>query len=151
MKILPPGTGRGSHCEPILRALPDWFGIETALMEYVEAAERWPTILAQESDQTVGFLTIQRHFPEAAEIHCVGVLPSHHRRGVGQRMQELAEAVLGADGVRVLQVKTLADTVDHQPYARTRAFYRAMGFVPLEVFPTLWQPWNPCLVLVKSL
>lgn len=36
-------------------------------------------------------------------------------------------------------------------YARTRAFYHAMGFVDLECFPTLWDAGNPCLVLVKAL
>jgi hypothetical protein len=28
-------------------------------------------------------------------------------------------------------------------------FYYAMGFKPLEVFPELWAPHNPCLQLVK--
>ena len=28
--------------------------------------------------------------------------------------------------------------------------YEGIGFRKLEVFPTLWDEWNPCLVLVKS-
>jgi coenzyme F420-0:L-glutamate ligase/coenzyme F420-1:gamma-L-glutamate ligase len=46
-------------------------------------------------------------------------------------------------------VKTLAPTRPDENYARTRAFYEAMGFTPLEVFPELWDPRNPALQLVK--
>jgi hypothetical protein len=33
----------------------------------------------------------------------------------------------------------------------TRKFYEAIGFVPLEVFPTLWGSENPCLVMIKNI
>jgi len=36
-------------------------------------------------------------------------------------------------------------------YARTRAFYAAMGFEPLEEIVQVWGPDNPCLLLVKRL
>ena len=48
-------------------------------------------------------------------------------------------------------MKTLDATHPSPEYARTRAFYHAMGFVDLECFPTLWDAGNPCLVLVKAL
>jgi len=64
-------------------------------------------------------------------------------------MLDRAEALLARDGVEYLQVKTLADTVEYEPYARTRAFYSACGFRPLQVFPDLWDPENPALQVVK--
>ncbi|MDM7533255.1 hypothetical protein QUD75_13640, partial [Lacticaseibacillus paracasei] len=40
----------------------------------------------------------------------------------------------------------------HYPeYDQTIRFYESVGFERLEVFPTLWDAWNPCLVLVKKL
>jgi len=36
-------------------------------------------------------------------------------------------------------------------YARTRAFYRALGFLPLEERTDIWGPENPCLISVKAL
>jgi hypothetical protein len=33
----------------------------------------------------------------------------------------------------------------------TRLFYEAIGFLPIEVFPTLWDPWNPRLLMLKRL
>ena len=35
-------------------------------------------------------------------------------------------------------------------YGDTRAFYLAYGFRPLEEFPTLWDPANPALQLIKT-
>lgn len=36
-------------------------------------------------------------------------------------------------------------------YERTRAFYQAVGFMRLEGFPELWDPDDPCLLMIKSL
>jgi hypothetical protein len=47
-------------------------------------------------------------------------------------------------------VKTLGASRESEHYARTRRFYEARGFVPLEEFPNLW-PGNPALQLVKRL
>ena len=49
------------------------------------------------------------------------------------------------------QVKTLAASHPSPEYAQTRAFYEALGYVPLEVFPTLWAAHLPVLQLVKAL
>jgi XTP/dITP diphosphohydrolase len=48
-------------------------------------------------------------------------------------------------------VKTLAQSAGDRLYARTHRFYAAQGFVPLEVFPTLWNEDNPCLLMAKVL
>lgn len=48
----------------------------------------------------------------------------------------------------MLQVKTLGARHPDEGYARTRAFYRAVGFLPLEETDDLW-PGNPCLIMVK--
>jgi hypothetical protein len=73
-----------------------------------------------------------------------------HRAGIGRQLVERAVADVRAAGVQLLQVKTLGPSDDYEPYARTRAFYEALGFLPLEEHLTLW-PGNPCLVLVKPL
>ena len=62
-----------------------------------------------------------------------------------------AEDVLRSQGVRFLQVKTLSPRRACEHYDRTREFYLAMGYVPLEEFPLLWDERNPALQLVKAL
>jgi GNAT superfamily N-acetyltransferase len=143
--------------ERLLRLLPDWFGIPASNAGYVAAARQLPTYLARPTtdggagrSDPVGVLLAHRHFAEAAEIHLLAVEPRLHRQGVGRALVFALESDLIADGCRVLQVKTLGPSKPHEGYARTRQFYRAVGFWPLEEVG-LWGPDNPCLILVKDL
>lgn len=149
--LVGPDTGTSAACAPVLRDLPDWFGIESATRRYIADIETLPTFRAVHDGETIGFLSLRRHFPESAEIHVMGIRAAAHRRGIGRRLVAAAEAHLRDDGCRCLQVKTVSPARACSHYARTRAFYRAVGFIPLEEFPTLWDPVNPCLLFVKSL
>jgi ribosomal protein S18 acetylase RimI-like enzyme len=70
--------------------------------------------------------------------------PEFHRHGIGNQMLEHAERSLVADGVELLQVKTLSAAKSDEGYERTRAFYLATGFRPLEELPDLRGPREPC-------
>ncbi|MGI6199665.1 MAG: GNAT family N-acetyltransferase [Christensenellales bacterium] len=106
---------------------------------------------AHSPDGAVGFLALQRHYPASCEIAVMGVDPAWHRRGVGRALVEAAIARCRAQGVRFLTVKTLDASHPDPGYARTRAFYAAMGFTPLERFPELWDPSQPALMLIAYL
>jgi GNAT superfamily N-acetyltransferase len=134
----------------LLGLLPSWFGIPEANAEYIEAATHLPGLVARSGTDPIGVLLYRRHFPEAAEIHLMAVAPSWHRRGVGRALVATVVADLSTDGCRLLQVKTLGASHPDQGCARTRAFYRAVGFLPLEETSDLW-PGNPCLIMVKWL
>jgi GNAT superfamily N-acetyltransferase len=136
---------RSRLARSILDALPGWFGLATATDAYVrDAAELETWAVGDEA-----FLCLRRHTAYAAEIHVMGVLPDRHRHGLGRALVRAALAALAADGVELLQVKTLAGTHPSERYARTRRFYEALGFRPFELLPELWGPENPCLVLVR--
>lgn len=143
-------AGESAICERILRALPDWFGIESSLVSYANDTERMPTWLAVRGDEIAGFVTVRRHFPRAAEIHCMAVLPQHHRSGIGRRLVSFVAARCLDEGVEYLQVKTVGPSRPDPFYERTRRFYQAVGFTPLEEIHGLW-PGNPCLLLVRKL
>jgi GNAT superfamily N-acetyltransferase len=136
----------------LLRALPAWFGIAESVTEYVAAAARLPTYLAylDGGTEAAGALVVARHFPEAAEVYLMAVAPDLHRRGVGRALLTAAESDLSSEGVRFLQVKTLGPSRPDEGYQKTRSFYLAQGFTPLEEIHDLW-PENPCLILVKAL
>ena len=151
IRIDGPATGRAAVCEPILRALPLWFGIESSIVEYVRDIEVMPTFLALVDDVVVGFLTVNRHNEYAAEIHVIAVRPECHDSGVGSKLLREAEDWLKALGVEYLQVKTLGPSKPNQEYAKTREFYFAKGFRPLEELKELWGASNPCLIMVKRL
>lgn len=146
-----PQLGTSAVCTPILRALPDWFGIEEAIVHYSAEIERLPTWLAQDAEKTVGFLSLKQHNAYAAEIYVMGIQAEAHRRGIGRQLVLEAETWLRRAGVEYLQVKTLSDSHPDLYYARTRAFYLAMGFRPVEEFKHLWGEQNPCLLFIKHL
>jgi len=146
-----PVTNPQQDVERILRPLPEWFGIEESLLEYVVDSARYPTFVCRDGDAVIGFLTLREHFPESWEVHCIAVAAGHHGRGVGSGLLAAGERWLEGTSARFLQVKTLDGSRPDPNYAKTRAFYLAAGFSPLEVFPSLWSPRNPCLQLVKVL
>jgi ribosomal protein S18 acetylase RimI-like enzyme len=150
--VVPLAEGAGPIARRILTSLPAWFGIPDAVEDYVELADRTPSFVARsDEDEAVGFLTLVRHGPHAAEVAVMGVLPEYHRHGIGRRLIEAAESSLRVAGVEYLQVKTLSAASPDEGYARTRAFYQALGFRVLEELADLWDARNPAVLLVKRI
>jgi len=146
-----PTLGKSAVCVPIIRDLPEWFGIETANQQYLEDIDCMPTFLARFENSVVGFLTVKEYKAFAAEIHIMGVRPAFHRQGIGRSLVQACEEYLKYRDIGLLQVKTLSGSHSDENYDKTRAFYGSMGFTPLEEFKSLWGEENPCLQMIKCL
>ena len=83
------------------------------------------------------------------ENYLLAVRRAHHNGGAGRALIAAADHQARLVHARYLTVKTLGPSADHEPYARTRGFYRAVGFTPLEEFTEIWGPENPCLFMVR--
>jgi len=70
----------------------------------------WRVTAGQQAPQTV----------ESAEIYLMAVEPAMHRQGIGSALVEALEADLVADGVHLLQVKTLGPSHPDASYEQTR-------------------------------
>jgi len=149
INVTGPHFRKASVCMPILRSLPDWFGIEAALIHYSTEIDHLPTWLAFELEQAKGFISLKQHTPYSTEIYVMGVLPNSHHQGIGRALVEESQEWAKLQGIEYLQVKTLGPSHDDESYAKTRAFYLAMGFKPLEEFKQIWDEHNPCLIMVK--
>ena len=136
--------------DEILELLPTWFGIPEANQGYIDTADTHPGIVASRGNDPVGITTVKHHSPYAAEVYLMAIKPAFHRHGIGTLMLCQVEAGLARDRVEFLQVKTLSAARVDEGYAKTRAFWLASGFRPLEEFPTLWDPSNPALQLIKA-
>ncbi len=146
------GVQPSEACQKILGCLPEWFGIESAVKQFVIDAANMPGWLAMNANnETVGFVSIHLHNPFSAEVHVMGVLPQLHHHGIGRKLMSAAEAWLCTQKIEYLQVKTLAPSDPDPGYTRTRAFYTSIGFRPLEETTLLWGTDNPCLIMVKRL
>jgi ribosomal protein S18 acetylase RimI-like enzyme len=144
-------TAKSRTCRDILASLPEWFGILEAIEMYACDVERMPMFAYVLKDDIVGFIAIKMHFTHAAEAYVLAVKRDFHRKGIGRMLFDHVISVLRKQGVKYLTVKTIAEQRTNRAYAETRKFYEAIGFVPLEVFPTLWDAENPCLVMIKDL
>lgn len=133
----------------VLLDLPDWFGIPEARDAYINDSKQLPFWAAKTGNEIIGFITLTETSPETSEIHCMGVKQAYHRQGIGTQLYlELEKHA--KEKYKYLQVKTVEEG-HYAEYDQTVAFYRSVGFSKLEVFPTLWDRHNPCLVMIKAL
>jgi ribosomal protein S18 acetylase RimI-like enzyme len=143
---------RGDICREVLESLPEWFAIPASIENYVAAADELPMLACfGPSREVVGFVSLKTHTAFAAEVYVMGVKRSWHRRGIGRALIEATAQLAIPQGVRFLTVKTLSPSNDDPYYERTRLFYEAVGFVPIEEFPTLWEPENPCIFMLRPI
>lgn len=143
-------TEKSRICETVLRSLPQWFGIESAILDYIKDVQRMETWAAIESD-AVGFLSLNKHNQRTAEIHVMGILPEYQGKKIGTDLVRMAVESLVSQGFQFLTVKTLSESRPDENYDQTRHFYLRSGFTPIEEFKTLWGEHNPCLMMLKSI
>ncbi len=151
VRIIPLAPEHADQIERLARALPAWFGIEAGLRDLRHCAESERGFVAVLDGSITGFITLSQPFPETREITWMAVAPIWHRHGIGRALINAVAADAHSSGTRLLHVKTLAGSHPSPEYAQTRAFYRAMGFERLVILPDLWDPENPCLLLVRVL
>lgn len=140
----------GAACDAIIASLPDWFGLEEGIRECAEAVRTQPGLVAEVGDEVTGFLTIARPYPGTPQISWLAVHARHRRRGIGRALIMALSDRLRTHGDRLVLVETLSDRRDPGPeYAETRAFYQAMGFIPVTEVRD--DPVNPIQLLVLPL
>lgn len=133
----------------VLADLPEWFGLTESTQHYIDASRMLRLWAAFVDQQPVGFVTLSSSSNETAEVHCMGVKKAYHRLGLGSRLFAVLETAAQVN-YHYLQVKTVDEGL-YDEYDLTINFYRSVGFSKFEVFPNLWDAWNPCLVMVKYL
>jgi ribosomal protein S18 acetylase RimI-like enzyme len=137
-------------CDAIVADLPGWFGMEEGRNDCARAVRTQDGLVALQDGEVLGFLTWVKPRPRSAEITWMAVKAGRHREGHGRRLIQTLVDSLAAQGVRLLAVKTLSEEDPDPGYAKTRAFYEAMGFVPTMGL-SIWGPENPALLLIRPI
>lgn len=135
--------------EYVLSDLPEWFGLPESTAEYIHDSRELDLWAAKDNGEYIGFITLSQSSTDCGEIHCMGVKKAYHRKGVGTLLLAALKN-FAKTTYEYLQVKTV-DEGHYKEYDQTIAFYKKQGFKKLEVFPTLWDAWNPCLVMIQKL
>jgi GNAT superfamily N-acetyltransferase len=137
--------------ENILRTLPEWFGIEGAIVSYCAEAAVLPTYFVIRDDGTkIGFACLRFNNEFTAEIHVMGILREFQGKGVGQALVEHLAEQARQRSCEYLMVKTVGPSHTDVNYAQTREFYLQAGFRPLAEFDSIW-PGNPCLIMARKI
>jgi GNAT superfamily N-acetyltransferase len=134
----------------ILEALPEWFGIAESREEYIKICADLVFFAAYENDRPVGFICLKETGKATVEVCVMGVLKEYHRKGVGKTLFQDAQSAAKNMGYSFMQVKTV-QMGRYPEYDATNHFYLSLGFKEFEVFPTLWDEWNPCQVYVMTI
>lgn len=137
-------------CDVILTGLRDWFGFEETNRTYIDGLKTLPAFVAIRDGGIVGFVSLRQHNPFTSEIEVLAVEAGVHRQGVGAALLKKAEDELRKGQTWLLEVKTLGPSHPDEGYQKTRAFYSAIGFLPLDEI-NLWGPDQPSLIMVKVL
>ena len=146
------GTRKSSYTREVLGRLPEWFGNKEAVEEYVGKTKELPYWAALNKDgRCIGFFAVKIHYKHTGEIIVCGVCPECHNNGIGKALYNATEKYFIQNCCKYVIVKTLSDKVKFEPYARTREFYRSIGFSPLVTLEEMWNEENPCLIMIKVL
>ncbi|WP_257791999.1 GNAT family N-acetyltransferase [Anoxybacter fermentans] len=109
--------------------------------------------VAMDVDEVVGFVAIKHKNNHVSEILWMTVKKERQKQGIGSALIDHIVNDLRAQGIRLLEVKTLSDDVNYPLYEITRHFYEVMGFMYLETIDPYpgWDQGNSCAIYVKIL
>ncbi|WP_106461033.1 GNAT family N-acetyltransferase [Anaerococcus sp. Marseille-P3915] len=134
----------------ILNDLPEWFGLAESTEAYIRDSQDKPFLAAFYEGNPVGFIVLNATSQDSSEIFVMGIKKAFHRQGAGRVLNEKYEILAKSLGNLYSQVKTV-QSGHYEEYDITNNFYKAIGYKELEVFPTLWDEWNPCQIYIKYL
>jgi len=134
----------------VLFDLPEWFGMPESTQEYITDSQDKPFLASFYQDEIVGFIVLNTTSPDCADIFVMGIKKKFHRQGAATQLNEEYEKLAKELGYTYSQVKTV-QSGHYKEYDITNNFYTSVGYKELEVFPTLWDEWNPCQIYIKYL
>ena len=133
----------------ILNSLPEWFGIESAILEYVDAVADLDFFAASDDKEFIGFITVKFLFNNVANLHVLGIKEKYHNKGIGTKLFNEAEKLAKEFKCEYITVYTLSPSARSEPYLKTIKFYKSLGFTSLYESNRIWDKHNPFLLMVK--
>lgn len=141
---------RSSITDRILHALPEWFGREDAIQDYIlgvnDPRKTFVGVYENNKDDCIGFMTLSDVFEKTADVYLIAVEKNYHGRGIGTELIGIARDYCLKNKKNLLTVKTLGKAHPDVYYARTREFYLGRGFFEIEENDKMWGD-IPCLIL----
>jgi len=129
--------------------LEEWFS-EQGLKNMRVDFELNSLIVAKENGKVSGFLCYTSYSGKIL-LMWMGVKKEFQRKGVGQKLLTWLEDEGKRFGFHSIEVETLPDEEDYEPYKRTRSFYYKNGFERIFYKKARVKGWDDQIVLEKKL
>ena len=142
---------KSEYTNTILRKLPEWFGNEQSLQEYVNTVNKYPFWAAFDNDICIGIFSGKIHYNRTGDIYVCGIDPNYHGKGIGTLLYKIFEKYCIENNCEYVIVKTLSELAQYEYYIKTKKFYVKMGFKELITLTEMWDENNPCLIMIKNL
>jgi ribosomal protein S18 acetylase RimI-like enzyme len=142
---------KAEYTNSILRKLPEWFGIEKGIQDYVSSVQKYPFWIAFDNDNCIGFFSGKIHHDRTGDINVCGIDPNYHREGVGTSLYKEFEKYCMKNNCEYIIVKTVDEINSESHYGKTVKFYEHVGFKKLVTIPEVWDENNPCLIMIKKI
>ena len=132
--------------------LPDYFTDDVPGKVERDAASHDAWVIT-DSEAVAGFAVAAGKSPGGAEILWMAIDAAYRGRGYGTRLLGHVLDHLAADGVSVVEAKTLDSSSGYRPYEATRAFWERNGFIHVDTIDPLpdWPPGNPAAIYVAAI
>lgn len=137
-------------CKNILNQLPEWFGKDDGITQYVKESRTSHLWAAVEDDKSVGFIMMKETSSYTVEISVMGVLKEYQRKGIGTELLKVFYEFAKNNNYEFIQVKTVK-CGKYASFDITNSFYKKIGFKELECIESLWDKDNPCQIYVMSI
>ena len=142
---------KAEYTNYILRKLPEWFGNEESLQKYIDTVHKYPFWAAFDNNNCIGFFSVKIHYNRTGDIYVCGIDPNYHGKGIGTLLYKTVENYFTKNGCEYIIVKTLSEINPDKNYAKTRHFYKKIGFNELITLTEMWDENNPCLIMIKCI
>lgn len=133
----------------IARDLKEWFnkeGIKNMKIDF----ELNNVTVAIDRNKVVGFLCYTSYCGKML-LMWMGVKKESHRKGAGEKLLKWLENEAKKLKLHSIEVETLPDEDDYEPYRQTRAFYYKHGFKRIAYKKARVLGWDDQIVLEKRL
>ena len=139
------------YTNTILRKLPEWFGNEKSLVEYINTVKNKHFFAAFDNENCIGFFSGKIHYNRTGDLYVLGIDPNYHGIGIGTLLYKELEKYFIDKKCEYIIVKTLSEVAEYKPYLKTKEFYKKMGFKELITLTEMWDKENPCLIMIKNI
>lgn len=134
----------------IVRSLPEYF-----LPEHLDDIEadirRDENLVAEIDNKMMGFINYRVASPGLVEIQWMAISPEAQSKGIGSSLMTEFIAQIQNQGIKVIELSTIASSDNFEPYKRTRKFYEKFGFKEIRIDKDYYGPGDDRGIMRKEL